>query len=376
MATLIDVARTAGVSIATASRVLNPGSHPVSRETAERVRTAAQDLAFRPNALARGLRSRWTRTVGVLVHDVTDPYFAEIARGIADAAWENGFLTITCNTDRDPDEELRYVGMLCESRVAGVVFVGGGLEDDAYRTQMRRLVAEIHTYGGHVVALGPRRERWAAEIPDNRGGARQAVEHLLSLGHRSIALIGGPRPLRTSRERAHGFADALRADGIEPDPRLIVSGDFTREGAARAMEQLLDGAVPFSAVVVTTDNMAIGCLRTLRERGIAVPREMSLVGFDNIPVAEYLNPPLTTVDLHMREVGVAGMRRLQTLLDRAYTGPRLRTHPTDLVVRASTGPAPGVGSDGNFPATAIDLRVDDVSVDGDGMGEAKERSMQ
>jgi LacI family transcriptional regulator len=338
MATITDVARAAGVSIATASRVLNPGRHPVSRETAERVRAAAGSLGFRPNGLARGLRSRWTRTVGVLVHDVTDPYFAEIARGIADAAWEQGFLTITCNTDRDPQEELRYVGMLCESRVAGVVFVGGGLEDEAYRTEIRLLVGEIHSYGGHVVALGPRAELWPAEVPDNRGGARQAAEHLVALGHHRIALISGPERLRTTWERDQGFEAALEAAGIEHDPRLTVHGDFTREGGAQAITDLLDSGALFTAVVVMTDNMAIGCLRTLRERGISIPENISLVGVDNIAVAEYLDPPLTTVDLGMRKIGTAGMHRLRVLLDGTDDAPMVRTHSTHLVVRGSTAP--------------------------------------
>jgi LacI family transcriptional regulator len=338
MATLTDIARAAGVSIATASRVLNPGAHPVNAATAARVQAAADQLGFRPNRLARGLRSRWVSTVGVLIHDITDPYFAEITRGIADAAWKDGFLTMACNTDRQPEEELRYAGLLCESRVAGLLFVGGGLNDPAYRTELSRLVSEVREYGGHVVALGPRHEQWPAEVPDNRGGARQAVEHLLALGHRSVALVSGPPQLRTTHEREAGFAEAMRHAGIEPDPDLIISGGFTVEGGAVAMRELLKGERRFTAAVVATDTMVIGCLRALREHGMSVPHDMSLVGFDNIPVSEYLDPPLTTVDLHMRQVGAAAMNRLRGLLNGTDAQPLISIHPTHLVVRASTAP--------------------------------------
>ncbi|MHB8621320.1 MAG: LacI family DNA-binding transcriptional regulator [Chloroflexota bacterium] len=336
MASLTDVARTAGVSVATASRVLNPGDHPVGAATAERVRKAAIELGFRPNALARGLRERWARTVGIIVHDITDAYFAETARGIADAALADGFLSIICNTDRDPAEELRYVGMLCESRVAGVLFVGGGLDDEAYRRSLRTCVTDLEHYGARVVALGPRRDRWPAELPATGGGARLAAAHLLDLGHRDIAVISGPPKLRTTDERDHGFFGELRAAGIEPNPRLIATGHYTRESGAEAMRQLLDRGAPFSAVFAQNDAMAIGCLHALREYGLRVPEDLSLMGFDDVSTISYLNPPLSSIALHMRQIGIAGVARLRGLLAGTDRGPRIRIHPAHLVARAST----------------------------------------
>jgi LacI family transcriptional regulator len=228
--------------------------------------------------------------------------------------------------------------MLAESRVAGVLFVGGGLKDRDYRSRLEGTVRDIHAYGGHVVALGPRYDRWPGEVPDNRNGAQQVAEHLLTLGHRHIAVISGPPSLRTTEERDVGFFGALRAAGIEPPQALQVNGDFTGEGGASAMQLLLERGEPFTAVFATNDAMAMGCLHVLRERGIRVPEELSLVGFDDIPVAGYLNPPLTTVALEMRQIGVSGMWRLQALLAGTDRGARTRTHPTKLVVRESTAP--------------------------------------
>ncbi|MDE3074346.1 MAG: LacI family DNA-binding transcriptional regulator [Chloroflexota bacterium] len=338
MASLVEVAQRAGVSVATASRALNPGRHPVRATTANRVREAALALGFRPNGLARGLRQSWARTVGVVVHDVSDPYFAETARGVADAALASGFLTSICNTERDPAEELRYVGMLCESRVAGVLFAGGGLDDPGYRAELKRSVAELRGYGAQVVALGPRKDKWPAEIPDNHGGARLAAAHLLALGHREIAVIGGPPGLRTTSEREAGFQLELEAAGVQIDPRLRAAGRYDRESGEQAMHGLLDSGEDFTAVFAENDAMAIGCLKALAERRVRVPEDISLIGFGDIPLMSYFNPPISTIAVHMRQIGVAGMERLEALLNGTDRGSRVRVHPTQLVARASTAP--------------------------------------
>jgi LacI family transcriptional regulator len=330
---LSDVARRARVSKTTASRVLNPTSqHPVKQLTRQRVLRVAASMGYRPNPMARALRTRQQPTIAVLVHDVTDLYFAEIVRGATIAASRSGFLTVVCSSSRDPATELKYLEMLSLSRVAGVIFAGGGLEDVSYKRAIRIHAANIRSYGGVLVALAPRADRWPAELPDNEGGAHLATEHLLALGHRDIAMISGPINLRTSREREHGYQQALTAQGLAA--RLAV-GDFTRQGGARAMAELLAGP-HLSAVFVSNDAMAVGALAELRRRGVAVPGDMSLVGFDDVPGLDYLHPALTTVRVPMADLGAAGANRVLKLLSGADRGPRVRTHPVELVLREST----------------------------------------
>jgi LacI family transcriptional regulator len=341
-ASLSEVAKAGGVSLATASRVLNPtNTHPVSEPVRARVLAAAERLDFSVNGLARGLKVKRTHTVAAIVHDFVDPYFNAVARGVTDAAEAAGYLTVLCNSSRDPEKELRYVQLAREQRVAGVLFAGGGFASRSYRDAMRRQIASLRSYGAHAIALEPRGARMAAEIPDNQGGARQATEHLLALGHERIAFIDGPAEVLTSRDRLRGHREALEAAGLPYDERLVASGGFTEQGGRAALAGLLDGAPAFTAVFASNDAMAIGCLVELRSRALAIPGDMSLVGFDDIPAVRWFDPPLTTVRVPMEEIGAAGVQRLLGLLDGGdAASTRTNVHPCELVVRASTA-APG-----------------------------------
>lgn len=330
---LSDVAQQASVSLTTASRALDPDSdHPVSDRTRARVQAAATRLSYRPNPMARALRTRRVPTIAIVVHDVSDPYFAEIVRGATAAASSQGFLTVVCSSDRDPVTELRYVEMLCLSRVSGVIFAGGGLEEAHYRRRMRGYARNIAHYGGAIVALAPRSERWPAEVPANRTGARLVSEHLLSLGHIDVATISGPATLRTSRERELGYLEAMQAAGLKP---VIVRADFTLAGGADAMARLLNGGSP-TAVFVASDTMALGALSELGRRGIRVPSDVSVAGFDDIPGLEFIHPGLTTVHVRMAELGAAGVARLLRILDGDDNDSRTQVHAVELVVREST----------------------------------------
>jgi LacI family transcriptional regulator len=338
---LSDVARKAAVSLTTASRALDPDSdHPVSERTRARVMAAASLLAYRPNPMARALRTRRVPTIAIVVHDVADPYFAEIVRGATAAASAKGFLTVVCSSDRDPQTELRYVEMLCMSRVSGVIFAGGGLEEANYRRRMSGYARSIAHYGGAIVALAPRAERWPAEVPDNRAGARLVTEHLLSLGHFRIAMISGPATLRTSGERELGYVEAMDAAGVKP---RIVRADFRIGGAAEAMARLLVQD-SLTALFVASDTMALGALSELRRRGIRVPEDVSVAGFDDIPGLEFMHPTLTTVRVPMAQLGAAGVERLMRQLDGGDRSTRTELHPVELVVRESTGKPPDRGS--------------------------------
>src|SRR3989442_11829762 len=317
-----DVAQQAAVSLTPASRALDPDNdHPVSDRTRARVQAVAARLAYRPNPMARALRTRRVPTIAIVVHDVTDPYFAEIVRGATAAASARGFLTVVCSSDRDPMTELRYVEMLSLSRVSGVIFAGGGLDEEHYRRRMGGYARSIAHYGGAIVALAPRSERWPAEMPDNRAGARLVTQHLLALGHVRIAMISGPETLRTSREREHGYLEAMQAARAKP---VLMRADFTTAGGAAATARLLANGSP-TAVFVASDTMGLGALAELRRQGLGVPDDVSVAGVDDLPGLEVIHPKLTTVHVPMAELGAAGAQRLmahQEARDKRTAHPR------------------------------------------------------
>jgi LacI family transcriptional regulator len=341
-ASLAEVARRSGVSISTASRALNPDSkHPVNHATRLRVSRVAKSLDFQPNGIARSFQARRSLLVAIVVHDVRDAYFNECARAASDTAAAAGYLSVICNTDRDVETELRYVGMLRQNRVAGIMFVGGGLDDETYRRDLKRHLTAVRNYGGAAIALGPRADNLPAEVPDNYGGARSATEHLLGLGHRNIAFIDGPEGLITSSERRQGYFDALAAGGRHVRDDLIAPGGFSVDGGAKAMRTLLEREAPFTAVFASNDAMAIGCLQVLNSSGLHVPKDVSLVGFDAVPVVSWVSPPITTVSVPMADIGRAGADRLLSILaGHNRRGPRVVVHPTRLIELGSTAPPP------------------------------------
>jgi LacI family transcriptional regulator len=272
-------------------------------------------------------------TIAVVVNDISDPYFVEVVRAASPAAAESGLLTVVCCSGRDPELELKNVAMLRQTRVAVVLFAGSSMADAEHERRIGALAREIRSYGGAVVALAPRSERWPAEVCDNRGGGAMAARHLLDLGHRKIAMVVGPRHVRSSMEREAGYRDVLSAARAEC--RRAV-GDFTSEGGQRAAAELLEGPGQFTAVLVANDAMAMGVLAEFRRQGISVPEELSVIGFGDVPTGHYLSPSLTTIRIPAAEMAAAGVRRALDILEGRGSEPRVRVHPVDLVVREST----------------------------------------
>jgi LacI family transcriptional regulator len=338
MVSISDVARHAGVSPATVSRVLSRSAHPVRQATAQRVLQAARDLGFQPNMLARALATDRTRTVGAIVHDIADPYFGEIVRGVEDVAHANGYQVFVCSSDRDPERELAYVESLQAYRVDALLLVGGAIEDRSYQSKLKALLSEFERRGGAMVALAPQVYSSARVLVDNRRGMQEVARHLLGLGHRKIAFISGPPTIRTANIRLAGFRDALRATGHSPDQLLVESGGFSSEGGASAVAKLLDhGPRRFTAVAAANDVMAFGVLHELATRGVRVPEDVSVTGFDDVQMAAISWPPLTTVRVPSYEVGSKGMTlALELLSGSARVSLRLKTQ---LIVRSSTSRA-------------------------------------
>jgi LacI family transcriptional regulator len=319
--------------------VLSASSHPIRAETRERVLQAALELDFRPNRLARALVTARTHTIGAIVHDISDPYFGEIVRGLEDAAHLSDYQVFACSSDRDPDRELTYVRALLSYRVDGVVFAGGGIENPAYQTELSRLLTTFRKQGGAVVVLAPNALRAPSVTVDNRAAAVEMTRYLLQLGHRQIAFVSGPPHIRTSRVRLAGYRAALRGAGVGREPDLEASGWFTSEGGAKAVSQLLERRPDLTAVFAANDVMAFGVLHELAGRGIAVPEEVSVAGFDDVQIAAYLHSPLTTVRMPMYHMGQEGARMVLDIL----AGRQVRSHrlPVEVVIRASTGPPGG-----------------------------------
>jgi LacI family transcriptional regulator len=330
---LKDVAQHARVSVATASRVLSGHPVPVSTPRREAVLDAARSLHYVPNAHAQALARSGTSQIGAILHDVSDPYFSEILRGLGRAASDADRLVTVCNSYRDPERELAYVQLLRSQGVEAMILTGAGLDDRSYS---ERLAVQIGAYadaGGAAVFIGRHHVAGDAVLPDNFGGARDLARALMQLGHRRIAMISGPTLLTTTRDRIAGFTAGLAENGLHLDPADVVPGDFTREGGIAAMTQLLDGRTRATCVFALNDAMALGALRVLRARGVSVPAQLSVVGFDDIPGAIDSQPALSTVHIPMAELG----RMAIELAFGAGSGElRVRTVPADVVLREST----------------------------------------
>ncbi len=238
MASITEVARLAGVSTATASRVVSLSDYPVSAATRERVLEAARTLDYVPNALARGLLKSRVPVVAVIVHDITDPYFSEVVRGVEDGASSAGYLVITCSSERNAERERSYVRLLRSIRAAAVVFAGSGLDDPTENAEIERHLAAMQADGAAVVHLSPHAHGEPEVGVDNAAGIAGMVAALVDLGHRRMAFLAGPRTLFVARERLAGYRRGLDDAGIAFDPRLVVHTAFDRDGGALGVDLL------------------------------------------------------------------------------------------------------------------------------------------
>ncbi|MGS2617759.1 LacI family DNA-binding transcriptional regulator [Micromonospora sp. LZ34] len=333
---LVDVAERAGISLATASRALS-GRNGVSEQVANRVRQVSKDLGYVANPYARTLAGGASSTVGLVVHQVDDPYSSEIAGGVIQVAAEEGLLVQICHSGRDPHEELRRLRHLIAQRVGIILIAGSGYSDIRIEAEARAELSEFQSQGGRVAVIGRHALGADAVLPDNEAGGRTLAEHLLELGHRRIAVAAGTARLTTVADRLAGVSSALRQHGLSLDRLPVVPSDFTRDGGRLAAEQILRDHSETTAIIAVNDTMAIGVLSTLRAHHIPVPERMSVVGFDDVSVAADLAPSLTTIRLPMTDMG---RMALTLALKPRSTRPRRRATGHELVVRESTGPAP------------------------------------
>jgi LacI family transcriptional regulator len=346
MPTIQDVAERAGVSISTVSRVVNQ-TVAVEPATAERVRTAIAALGYRPNLLARSFRRQVTQTIGLLVPDNSNPFFAEVARVIEDAGFAEGYSVILCNSDLSPAKQAAYVDVLLAKRVDGLILISTGLiaSEDGADEAIDRIVAA----GVPCVVV----DRDLGERPidqvlvDNHQGGYRAGRYLTELGHRRVACVVGPSDLTPSAGRIAGFRQALADAGLDLPPEAVVRGNGRHDGGRAAVGELLRRGVAFTAVFAFNDVMAVGAIGALQRAGRRVPDDVSVVGFDDVPQAAAIFPAVTTVAQPIAEMGRLGVRLLLDRIARPAAPVSRVILPTALVARESCR-APAAA--GPFPA--------------------------
>lgn len=333
-ATLREVAAAAGVHPATASRALNEKTRGlVNAETASRVVEAANALGYRPNSIARGLKTNRSYTVGVVVPDLRNPLFPPIARGIETRLQPAGYTSLLANTDNDAERERSAFGALQARQVDGFI--------TATARRDHPLLQELAAAGAPMVLVNRTTDddRIASVVADDREGMHQAVRHLHELGHRRIAHVAGSLALSTGAHRLEGFNAAMEELGLERDPALTPVVDaYTESEGARGTRELLAARPDVTAIVAGNDLLAIGCLDALREAGRRCPEDVSVVGFNDMDWVDHLSPPLTTVHVPHYELGVEAADLLLEQLAGDRSAPAHTVLPTRLVVRASTAP--------------------------------------
>jgi len=336
-ATLRDVARAAGVHPGTASRALNEQTRSlVNAETAQRVLDAAETLGYQPNPIARGLKTRRSYTIGVVIPDILNPLFPPIIRGIEDRLEQAGYTSVIANTENDPERERIDFRTMLARQVDGFITATARLD--------HAVLDEIVDLGVPLVLVNRRVEDGSlrSAIADDRAGIKLAVGHLVGLGHRQIALAGGPISLSTGLQRYEGFKAAMRKHGLKADRKLTLVGEsFTIPEGQRLCRQLLASGKEFTAIVAGNDLMALGCYDLLAEHGLVCPDGVSVVGYNDMPFSDRFNPPLTTIRIPHYEVGHAAADLLLAQLDEGSPdGPNEVVLEPSLVVRGSSGPPP------------------------------------
>ncbi|MBD9438411.1 LacI family DNA-binding transcriptional regulator [Pseudomonas sp. PDM04] len=334
MATIKDVAALAGISYTTVSHVVNK-TRPVSEEVRVKVEAAIKSLDYVPSAVARSLKAKTTATIGLLVPNSLNPYFAELARGIEDYCERNGYCVILCNSDDNPDKQRSYLRVLLEKRIDGLIVASAGGDAGlaeglaGVRTPMVIVDRGLQGVNTDLVRI------------DHEYGAYLATRHLLELGHRDIATIGGPAGTSVAQMRLAGYRRALQEAGVEVPRERVLESDFTSTGGYTAAATLLEKNPP-TAIFAGNDMIGFGVLRAAAERNIRVPAELSVIGFDDIQMSRYVYPALTTVGQSILQLGEMAAGVLLRRIAKPDTAIDQRIVTPSIVLRESTAPLAGL----------------------------------
>lgn len=334
--TIADVARAAEVSKSTVSRVLNDKTEYVRDETRERVLRAVDELGYRPSAVARSLVSKHTNTVSLLISDVSNPFYPEVILGVEDVALANDYHVFLCNTSYDLERGMAFVRSLVDKQVDGAMLMSSSMSDELVLELARHQIPTVVLDWQLCVVEGV----VGTIAVDFEAGIHAAAEHLVALGHRRFAHVSGPLHLRTARVRRDTFLDGLARCGVDPHQVRIIEGNLHIDGGRRALAQLVSAPEQPTAVFAANDLTALGIVWAAREHGVHVPEDLSVIGLDDIRLAEQITPSLTTVALPRHEIGSMAMRMLLELiplsLEPQSEPVRHDVVHTHLVVRQST----------------------------------------
>ncbi|MER7016154.1 LacI family DNA-binding transcriptional regulator [Saccharopolyspora sp. NPDC000359] len=329
MATIADVARVAGVSTATVSHVLN-GTRTVREQTRKAVEAAIESTQYSPNTLARSLATASTRSIAVVMSAISNPYFAQVLQGIESEVVRHGYTLLLADSRDDVDHELTVVRNMHQRRVDGLILAPSSASGAALEYLRAHSVP---------VALADRLvdDRYDQVGPENVEPTARLVDHLAELGHTRIAMVAGRSGLSTTDERVRGYRTALRRNGLDPDPDLLVEGHSETGRAARAAASLLEHPRHPTAIIAANNSMTIGVMQALHEAGLRVPDDIALVGFDDFPWAEWFSPRLTVIAQPCEQIGATAARLLLRRLADRHAEPETHRLPSVLVHRASCG---------------------------------------
>ncbi len=343
-ATLQDVADRAGVSLTTASRVLNNGPRQVAPHLADRVHQAVAELGYTANLQARAVATGHSTMVGVVVHDIADPYFSSIAAGLIEVADAQRLLVCMSSTPAAEAAEQEYVALMRAQRARAVILIGSRTDDAPAIQALRAEIAAFTRSGGRAVCIGQDLLDVDTVRPENAAGAQALARAMVALGHRRFAVLAGPRDLLTARDRLDGFRAGLAAWSVPLEETRVIHGPFSRDGGYEAMSAILAGGESRpDCVFAVTDVMALGALARLRAGGLQVPADIALAGFDDIATLRDVHPPLTTVRLPLKRMGeMAASLVLSQPSDVAQVqdAPRVIPVPGEVILRDSTIPRP------------------------------------
>jgi len=337
--TITEIAKMAHVAKSTVSKVLNDRKG-IAEKTRKKVLDVAGKLDYHPSLIAQSLKNRKTKAIGLVLPNIINPFFPNVLKGVEDAAIENGYVVVFCDSDNRRDKESLYFHMFESRWVDGIIFsvISGDREEETY-------IKTIHEKGTPVVLIDREIEGYFTNVVmiDNKRAAFDATTYLLELGHKKIGHIAGPQNIRTFVKRLEGYKEALTKYGIDFDPELVVEEkDSSVESGGRAVRKLFKkGKVTFTAIFASNDLMAIGCIRELQKIGLRVPQDTSIVGFDNNPLAALVTPSLTTVAQPAYQMGAEAINLLIKDIEKRDALETKIILPTKLVVRESTGPLKG-----------------------------------
>lgn len=331
--TLEDVARHAGVSLATASRALNGSERKVGAKLVERVRASAAVLDYTPNAQAQAMARGRTNVIGLVVHDIADPYFASIAAGVIEAADEQGLLVTLASTGRSASREVQYVANLRAQRAQAVIIAGSRETETSRKGPLGQELGAFENAGGRVVMISQHRLDTDTIVIENQSGARDLAKALVALGYRRHAVLAGPPSLLTAVDRVNGYRRGLSAHGVSVDPAHVITGAFTRDGGYAAVEQLLPHLEQIDCIFAVNDVMAVGAIAGLHDHNVSVPGDVALAGFDDIATLRDVTPRLTTVAVPLTDIGGQALR---LVLQESGPQTRIRRVKGTVIIRDST----------------------------------------